>query len=236
MKLQIYKLILFVPLFFCLSEIRSQPKISIDLGMGFYQPTLDGFDDNSFFPSTNALSKNLLANYGVYYEFFNNARIGYNTFSSYHAGEVAGIDFTGVFTRAIHYRIFALETFFRWKPRIELNFTLSPVWGRGIIRMDTNTDESVSDWNELLTSFESSATIDDIGSTNSMVKNWIGYSGIIGIRYYFSSRIAIDFKSGFLNNTYKEDNWILSNTRVRGPRLNIDKLPILSLKLIYGLR
>ena len=59
MKLQIYKLILFVPLFFCLSEIRSQPKISIDFGMGFYQPTLDGFDENSFFPSTNALSKNL---------------------------------------------------------------------------------------------------------------------------------------------------------------------------------
>ena len=236
MKSQIYNLILFASLFFCITEVKSQPKLSVDFGMGFYQPALEGFDDNSAFPSQGIFNRNLLINYGLYYEFFSNARVGYNNLTSFETGEVEFVNFSGAFTRSIHYRIFALETFFRWKPRIELNFTLSPVWGRGIIKMDTEPEESVGDWNELLNSFGDNSPISKIGSTNSMVKNWIGYAGIIGFRYYFSSRLAIDFKSGFLNNFYKENNWILNNTKVKGPKLKIDELPILSLKFIYGIK
>jgi len=236
MKSQIYNLFLFASLFLCFSEVKSQPKLSLDFGMGFYQPTLEGFDENVAFPSKGVFNRNLLINYGIYYEFFSNARIGYNNLTSYETGQVTFVNFVGAFNRTIDYRIFALETFFRWKPRIELNFTLSPVWGRGVIQMDTEPDESVGDWNELLNSFGDNSPLSKIGSTNAMVKNWYGYAGIIGIRYYLSSRLAIDFKSGFLNNFYKEDNWILNNTKVKGPKLKIDELPILSLKLIYGIR
>ena len=69
--------------------------------------------------------------------------------------------------------------------------------------MDTEPEESVGDWNELLASFGSTDFINKIGSTNSMVKNWVGYAGIIGLRYYISSRVAVDLKSGFLNNNYQ---------------------------------
>ena len=58
------------------SRVIAQPKLSIDLGLGLYQPSLDGFDDNTAFPAKAFLNRNLLLNYGVYYEFFSNARIG----------------------------------------------------------------------------------------------------------------------------------------------------------------
>ena len=236
MKSQKYNLIIVFVLVFVNNVANSQPKLSVDLGLGLYQPILEGFDENDAFPSKNVFNRNLLLNYGIYYEFFSNARIGYNSLSSFETGQVKFINFDGAFTRNINYRIFALETFFRWRPRIEFNFTLSPVWGKGVIKMDTEPEESVGDWNELLASFGSTDFINKIGSTNSMVKNWVGYAGIIGLRYYLSSRIAVDLKSGFLNNNYKEKDWILNNTKVTGPKLKIDELPIFTLKIIYGLR
>mgnify|MGYP007000386155 len=65
--------------------MKGQPKLSIDLGLGFYEPTLGGFDNNETvqFPTKSILNRNVLFNWGIYYEFFNNARIGYNSFTSY---------------------------------------------------------------------------------------------------------------------------------------------------------
>ena len=236
MKSHIKYILIFSFLLSSFSRVSAQPKLSIDLGLGLYQPSLDGFDDNTAFPAKAFLNRNLLLNYGVYYEFFSNARIGYNTFSSFDTGELVFDGFKGAFTRTIHYRVFALETFFRWRPKIELNFTLSPVWGRGSIQVDTKPSDMVDDWNELLNSFGDDSPMTEMGATDAMRKNWIGYTGIIGIRYYLSSRLAIDLKSGFLNNFYKEDNWTLYGEKVKGPKMKIDELPIFSLKFVYGIK
>ena len=88
MKSQIKYILIFSFLLSSFSRVSAQPKLSIDLGLGLYQPSLDGFDDNTAFPAKAFLNRNLLLNYGVYYEFFSNARIGYNTFSSFDTGEL----------------------------------------------------------------------------------------------------------------------------------------------------
>ena len=240
MKSQIYYIIIIAAVFLPFSKVKSQPKLSIDFGAGLYQPTLEGFEENDGFPTTGFLNKNLLLNYGIYYEFFSNARIGYNTLSSYDLGSIkfseSSEGFEGQFSRALHYRIFAIETFFRWKPKVELNFTLSPVWGKGVLTVDTDPEDMVDDWNEIVNSFGDDNPMTDMTASASMSKNWIGYAGIIGIRYYFSSRLAIDLKSGFLNNFYKEDDWTLYNKKVKGPKMKIDELPIFSLKFVYGIK
>ena len=123
-----------------------------------------------------------------------------------------------------------VETFFRWKPRIELNFTLAPVWGRAEMIMDTKPSDKYEDWNELLNSFGDSNPLTEMAGTDQMVNNWLGYSGQIGIRYYLSSRLGIDFKFGFMNNKYKNDNWRVQRNKVIGPKIDIKKLPVFSVK------
>ena len=51
-------LILLVPL-------SGQPKVSVDLGMGFYEPTMKGFDNNDgvAFPTGNIITRNMLINF-----------------------------------------------------------------------------------------------------------------------------------------------------------------------------
>ena len=70
MKSQIHVLI--ISTFLLMSGfLVGQPKISVDLGMGFYEPTLSGFDDNKSvqFPTKGFFNRNLMINWGVYYEF-----------------------------------------------------------------------------------------------------------------------------------------------------------------------
>ena len=69
-----------------------------------------------------------------------------------------------------------------------------------------------------------------------MVNNLIGYSGMIGARFYFSSRLGLDFKFGFMNNKYKQNEWRLQRNKVKGPAMKIDDLPIFSLRAVYGLK
>ena len=64
MKSQKYNLIIVLILLF--NVANSQPKLSIDLGLGLYQPTLEGFDENEAFPSKSVFNRNLLLNYGIY--------------------------------------------------------------------------------------------------------------------------------------------------------------------------
>ena len=125
------------------------------------------------------------------------------------------------------------ETYFRWRPRIELNFTLAPIWGRGRITMDTKPNDKFEDWNELLNSFGDEDPLTQLGGTDVMLNNWLGYSGLIGIRYYLSPRTAIDFKLGFMHNGYKKDKWILQRNQVTGPDLSIIDLPLFTLKYNY---
>ena len=52
--------------------------------------------------------------------------------------------------RRITYRFFPVETFFRWRPRIEINFSLMPIWGRSKISLETNPSQQLDDWKSFL--------------------------------------------------------------------------------------
>jgi hypothetical protein len=237
MKSQILRF--FLSLFLFLGSFSlAQPKISVGLGLGLYEPTLSGFDENIDvrFPTGTMLNRNFLLNWAVYYEFFSNARLGYNSYSSFEAGKLDLINSKAVYRRTIIYRMFPLETYFRWKPRIELNFTLTPIWGRGRIYVDTTPGDKSEDWNQLINSFGVSKPVSDLGATDAMIKDWIGFSGMIGIRYYLSTRIGLDMKIGFMDNSYKNDKWRLQKKEVTGPIMKIDELPIFSFKVFYGFK
>ena len=237
MKSQILRF--FLSLFlFTGSFSLAQPKISVGLGLGLYEPTLSGFDENIDvpFPKETMLNRNFLLNWAVYYEFFSNARLGYNSYSSFEVGKLDLVNSKAVYRRTIIYRMFPLETYFRWKPRIELNFTLAPIWGRGRIFVDTTPGDKSEDWNQLINSFGDSDPVSDLGATDAMIKDWIGFSGMIGIRYYLSTRIGLDMKMGFMDNSYKNEKWRLQKKKVTGPKMEIDEMPIFSFKVFYGFK
>ena len=189
--------------------LNGQPKLSVDLGTGFYEPTMKGFDSNELvsFPTGNILTRNLLINFSTFYEFFPNARVGYSVLKSIDIGRLEGFaNSKPVLYRTISYRMIPLETFFRLKPKVELNFTLTPIWWRGRLTLETKPASSdgggvtiTDDWNELLNSFGDDSPLNQVASDNAMVADWLGYSGMLGYRYYIRPWIGIDFKMGFLN-------------------------------------
>lgn len=228
-------------------SLYSQPKISIDLGTGFYEPTMKGFDSNELvsFPTGNILTRNLLINFSVYYEFFHNARVGYNVLKSIDIGRLEGFATSKpVFYRTINYRMIPLETFFRIKPKVELNFTLTPIWGRSRLILETKPSSSdgsgvntiTDDWNELLNSFGDEDPLSQVASENTMVTDWLGFSGMLGYRYYIRPWIGIDVKMGFLNNNYKKNKWRFQGKTVKGPEMKIDEIPIFTFKVVYALK
>ena len=75
-----------------------------------------------------------------------------------------------------------------------------------------------------------------MGATDVMITDWLGYSSMLGFRYYLSSRIGIDVKGGFMNTSYDKDNWRIQRQKATGPKMKVDDLPIFSLKVIYGIR
>lgn len=246
MKSQIlqFKYIL-LPLF--IVSLHSQPKISVDLGTGFYEPTMNGFDSNELvsFPTGNILTRNLLINFSTFYEFFPNARVGYSVLKSIDIGRLEGFATSKpVFYRTINFRMIPLETFFRLKPKVELNFTLTPIWGRGRLILETKPASSdgsgsftiTDDWNELLNSFGDENPLEQVASENTMVTDWFGYSGMLGYRYYIRPWIGVDFKMGFLNNNYQKDSWRFQGKKVNGPEMKIDEIPIFTLKVVYALK
>ena len=133
--------------------------------------------------------------------------------------------------------MFPIETYFRWRPKIEMNFTLTPIWGRGRIEIDTTPGDKEEDWDYIITSFGGDSTqLNDMGATDAMLNDWIGYSSMLGLRYYISSRVAVDLKGGFMNNFYNKKNWRVQRQKVNGPEMKIDDRPIFSIKLIYGIK
>ena len=236
-----------IPLLLFMVSLYSQPKISIDFGTGFYEPTMKGFDSNELvsFPTGNILTRNLLINFSVYYEFFHNARVGYNVLKSIDIGRLEGFATSKpVFYRTINYRMIPLETFFRIKPKVELNFTLTPIWGRSRLILETKPSSSdgggvntiTDDWNELLNSFGDEDPLSQVASENTMVTDWLGYSGMLGYRYYIRPWIGIDIKMGFLNNNYKKNKWRFQGKTVKGPEMKIDEIPIFTFKVVYALK
>jgi len=237
MKSQI-QVFLFLGFFFIPIQLIGQPKLSVETGFGFYEPILSGFDDNEeiAFPTKNIFNRNTLMNWGISYEIFYNTRIGYKAYTSIELGELDLASSNSAYYRSIKYRIFPLETYFRWKKRIELNFTLAPIWGRGRIRVETSPNDNTADWNSLLNSFGDSDPMEDMGAVNTMISDWFGNVGLIGIRYYMTTRIGIDLKIGFMNNGYDKDKWRLNNTNVKGPAMKLDEKSVFALNIVYGLK
>ncbi len=234
---QIYVLVLFL----MLSTSKAQPKFSVDIGLGFYQPTLTGFDEYGVFTANKAgediVTRNILTSYGMFYEFFYNARIGITTLNSSEIKNNITLNNSAVvdFERKLTYRLFPVETFFRWRPKIEFNFTLMPIWCRGSILLITTPSQQADDWNSFVNEFnEIKDQIVNLDASDKMVSNWFGYGSMLGIRYYITSRMAVDFKSGFMNQNYDRTKWSLRGKSISGPELKLDDLPTFTLKFLYG--
>ena len=97
-------------------------------------------------------------------------------------------------------------------------------------------EDQLEDWGYFINSFGGNVPLTDLASSESMVNNWFGYGSSLGLRYYFTSRMAIDLKSGFMNHYYDESLWRLNGRKLTGPKMKIDDLPIFSIKFVYGLR
>ena len=97
-------------------------------------------------------------------------------------------------------RPFPLET------QNRTDFTLAPIWGRARIEMTVPGDKT-DDWNYFISSFGGSVNpVSDMGATDVMISDWIGYSSLLGFRYYISSRIGVDVKAGFMNKETRNRN------------------------------
>ena len=243
--MSLYKYFLILLIF---SIVAAQPRVTIEFGTGFYDPEMEGFDKNELipFPTGNVATRNTLLNFSYYRQFFSNARWGYSSYSSYDFGRLEGFETSKpIFYRTIRYRLFALQTFYRPKPKIELNFTLAPIWGRAKFTLETkpssNSDIDANhtitdDWNDLLNSFGDDNPLDQIASANSMKTDWLGYTGVIGLRYYIRTWLGLEFSVGFLNNNYKKDKWRLQGNDVKGPDMKINDLPVFTFKIVYALK
>ena len=232
-KIQCY--ILLLGILFMSPTVMAQPKISLELGLGIYEPILSGFDDNNQFPVAKVWNRNLLTNYGIFYQFFYNARVGYSSYTSWDVGEMTSDGGSmPIFSRSITYRMFPIETYFRIKPTIELNFSLTPIWGRSKISLNTRLNQSGDDWNIFLSVYGNEPL--EIATTDAMRQDWLGYSGQLGIRYYLRSFLGLVLKLGFMHNYYSEKNWRLQGNTITGPVYDIEKLPIYAFRIIYGIK
>jgi hypothetical protein len=121
---------------------------------------------------------------------------------------------------------------------------LTPIWGRSRLILETKPSSSdgsgvntiTDDWNELLNSFGDEDPLSQVASENTMVTDWLGYSGMLGYRYYIRPWIGIDVKMGFLNNNYKKNKWRFQGKTVKGPEMKIDEIPIFTFKVVYALK
>lgn len=220
------RIIIGTGLFFSLSV--AQPRISGHAGLGFYSPSLVGLDSdsNSVIPKTGTLARNLLLDWGFDYQFYPNARIGLSLFHSFHSGKIGNSDYF----RVLSYRMITLETFFFLRKRMELNFTLAPMWNKGKITLTATAP--TDDWDALLNSYGNGSV--PVNAGGAMVKRWFGLGSTIGFRYYIFSWFSVDGKVGFFQNYYSKKNWKLGKKKVTGPELKIKKLPVYTVHLVVG--
>ena len=212
-----------------ISTGMAQPKWTFHIGSGFYQPSLGYLDpdSNSVIPSLSAFGKNILIDWGVKYQFYPNARVGYSRSNSYHTGKIGDSDYL----RTISYRMLTFETFFYPREKIELNFMMAPMYNKGIIKLTAQS--SSADWDTILNSYGNSGAA-TLTTGGEMIKRWFGLTSMIGFRYYMFPWFAIDGKAGFIRNAYSEKNWKLEKEKVAGPTMNIEKLPVFNIHFVFG--
>lgn len=214
--------------YFLLSLGQSQPRIAGYAGLGLSSPSLVGLDSdsNSVIPSTGTLARNILLDWGFQYQFYPNARIGLSMFHSLHSGKIGNSDYF----RLLSYRMVTLETFFFLRKRMELNFTLAPMWNKGKISLSANTP--TDDWDSLLASYGNGSV--PVTAGGSMVKRWFGLGSTIGFRYYIFTWLSVDGKVGFFQNYYNKKNWKLGKKKITGPELKINKIPVYTVHVVLG--
>ncbi|MDP6532810.1 MAG: hypothetical protein QF845_03710 [Candidatus Marinimicrobia bacterium] len=204
----------------------AQPKISGHLEFGIYSPELTGFESSSLFPSPNSVTENILLGYGFLYQFYPNARLGYASHVSLELGNIN----TSPFTRTLTYREFVIETFYRpWK-RVEFNFSLGPMYNSGKITMTTEATDA--EWDALLSDFGNSGAT--VSRSDEMTTSWFGFSSSVGVRYHLMTWMSVEAKIGFMENWYDETGWEFQGETVTGPVLNLEDIPVITTRVIFG--
>ncbi|NOZ74371.1 MAG: hypothetical protein GXO90_03200 [FCB group bacterium] len=210
-----------------LSALGAQPRLLAGLTGGYYEPTLTGFDTNAEIPTPKFMAKNVLYGLSLEGQVFYNTRITYQGLNSRHSGKtVSGANFS----RTLTYRLLSLQTFYWPWRRLELNFSLGAVIGRGVINL--NTKNASTDWDALLSSYGNSSI--PLSSSDNMTTWWLGYASSIGLRYYLRSWLGLDLKAGFMHNGYRSSAWKFQGKTVTGPSLSLKRLPLFSLQVIFG--
>ena len=115
---------------------------------------------------------------------------------------------------------------------MEWNFSLAPTWNKGSIHLDAKGN--FTEWDIFLTGFNYTQGSISVISSDQMTTYWFGFASFIGLRYYIRSWCAIDIKAGFMNNYYDHESWKFRGKTVTGPVMNIDALPIVTVKVIFG--
>ena len=177
------------------AAVSGQPKLHVQLGGGYYQPTLTAlntaFGDSSFF------SNNVLLNFTATYQVYYNTRVGFGNWNSFHSIEDS-------FNRRFVYRALIIETYyFQWK-NIEFNFLLAPMWNSCKISMDIENENE--NWSNLLSSFGNTGTY-TFKSTAIFNSSWFGFTSSVGIRYYLKSSLGLDLRIGFTSNFNDKAKW-----------------------------
>ena len=192
--------------------------------MGYSSPNYKTFAQSPF-PSLGTL-ESLMFNFSFTYQFYSNARVGYSQWISFKSDKYSGEDFS----RSFKYRALILETYFFPMKKLELNFTLGPMINSGSISLATKqTNEA---WDELLGEFNNSGV--EVSASDQMTTTFIGITSAIGARYYVKPYIAVELKIGFMENYYSEDNWKFQDQDIKGPKIDIEDLPVITFGLVYG--
>ena len=204
------------------AAVSGQPKLHVQLGGGYYQPTLTAlntaFGDSSFF------SNNVLLNFTATYQVYYNTRVGFGNWNSFHSIEDS-------FNRRFVYRALIIETYyFQWK-NIEFNFLLAPMWNSCKISMDIENENA--DWSNLLSSFGNTGTY-TFKSTAIFNSSWFGFTSSVGIRYYLKSSLGLDLRIGFTSNFYDKAKWKYEGETITGPAIKLDALPLLRFGFVFA--
>ena len=204
------------------AAVSGQPKLHVQLGGGYYQPTLTAlntaFGDSSFF------SNNVLLNFTATYQVYYNTRVGFGNWNSFHSIEDS-------FNRRFVYRALIIETYYFQRKNIEFNFLLAPMWNSCKISMDIENENA--NWSNLLSSFGNTGTY-TFKSTAIFNSSWFGFTSSVGIRYYLKSSLGLDLRIGFTSNFYDKAKWKYEGETITGPAIKLDALPLLRIGIVFA--
>jgi hypothetical protein len=93
---------------------------------------------------------------------------------------------------------------------------------------------SSADWDSFLKKLDEDNDNISLTVEGVMYKNWLGFSSMIGGRYYLTSSMSIEGRIGYYRNFYSRKNWKLEKSNVIGPKLSIKNLPVFQIFYVIG--